>query len=72
MTRTILALVARKPWRIPALVGMAFPGPEKARFEGLAGIHLTVGVRVGDWNRTDDVMITRDETDDRRRLERSG
>jgi len=42
----------------PALVGMAFPGAEKKRFEGLAGIHLTVGVSCGAWNRVDDLMIT--------------
>lgn len=42
----------------PALVGLAFPGAERKKFEGLAGIHLTVGMRCGEWSRVDDLMIT--------------
>jgi len=42
----------------PALVGLAFPGREKTRFEGLAGIHLCVGLSCGEWGSVDDLMIT--------------
>jgi len=42
----------------PALVGLAFPEREMARFKDLAGIHLRVGVSCGDWNLVEDLMIT--------------
>jgi predicted Rossmann fold flavoprotein len=42
----------------PALVGLAFPPREMERFKDLAGIHLRVGVTLGDWNLEGDVMIT--------------
>jgi predicted Rossmann fold flavoprotein len=42
----------------PALVGLAFPGGEKERFEGLAGIHLRVGFVCGKHEWHDDIMIT--------------
>lgn len=42
----------------PALVGLAFPEREMARFKDLAGIHLRVGVSCGDWALVEDLMIT--------------
>ncbi len=42
----------------PALVGLAFPEKEMARFKDLAGVHLRVGVSCGDWNLVEDLMIT--------------
>jgi predicted Rossmann fold flavoprotein len=41
----------------PALVGLAFGAREKTRFEGLAGIHLQVGLSCGEWKSADDLMI---------------
>jgi predicted Rossmann fold flavoprotein len=41
----------------PALVGLAFDDKEKKRFEGLAGIHLRVGLSCGEWKSMDDLMI---------------
>ena len=42
----------------PALVGLTFPEREMARFEGLSGVHLRVGVSCGDWSLVEDLMIT--------------
>lgn len=42
----------------PALVGLAFPEKEMARFKDLAGVHLRVGVSCGDRNLVEDLMIT--------------
>ncbi len=42
----------------PALVGLAFPEREMARFKDLAGIHLRVGVACGEWRLVEDLMIT--------------
>jgi predicted Rossmann fold flavoprotein len=42
----------------PALVGLAFPEREMARFKDLAGIHLRVGVSCGGWSLVEDLMIT--------------
>lgn len=42
----------------PALAGLTFPPSEMVRFDGLAGIHLNVGVSTGDWRMQEDIMIT--------------